>query len=347
MAARTSASRVALPASGGGAVRSRVSRVSRAAFEPRHQVARQLVAEGAQVGLVLERVELRQPGLEGEQRGARALGARAQLLVDRLGHQQHRRRRFQSRGVARDVEAAAERGPGFRGEPDVGNQEERLLARRELRHLRPRFGQVGRLRDHVARCSEPLDHHPEHLGLVVHQQHRRPRGRGRRLCRLLEQQLLERRLLERRLLDQQLLERQVGVGLRGRGCGVELDRSSGFGRRGIGAGESRGCWSRFERRRHERRLERGGRVAPVLVELLGEVQHHLFGIDAVRQHFLREVAPGQRHRHFLGQVEGEVALAEPDQPLQDGGDPLAHDAVSRDALRRIEGWQRWDVPGVA
>ena len=87
-----------------------------AALEPRQQVPRELVAEGAQVGLVLERVELRQAGLEGEQRDAEPLRARAQLLVERLGHQQDRRGAGQPGGVAHDVEPAAERGARLGGE---------------------------------------------------------------------------------------------------------------------------------------------------------------------------------------------------------------------------------------
>ncbi len=67
-------------------------------------------------------------------------------------------------------------------------------------------------------------------------------------------------------------------------------------------------------------LDHRGGLATVLVELPREVQHELLGVDAEGQRLAGEVAVAEDARHRIAQVEGEVPLAQADQPLEDRRD---------------------------
>ena len=267
-----------------------------ATLEPRQQVPRQLVAERAQVGLVLERVQLRQAGLEGEERDAEPLRPRAQLLVERLGHEEDGRGAGQAAGEARDVEPSAEGRARLGGEPEIGDQQEWRARRGEPLHLPPRHAGARGQRDGVAGRGQALAHDPADVGLVVQQENDGP-GRGRGRGRLLEGQLLEHHVV-----------------LHGRGEGG---------------------------------LEGGGGVAVVLVQLAGEVEHELFRVDAVGERLAREVPPAERRGNAVRQVEGEVALSQPDEPLEDRRQALPQDELARGALRGLVAGQSRHVPHVA
>ena len=265
-------------------------------LEPRQEVPRQLVAERAQVGLVLEGVQLRQAGLEGQERDAEPLRPGAQLLVERVGHQEDRRGAGQAAGEARDVEPSAERRARLGGEPEVGDQQEPRARLGEPLHLPARHADARGQRDGEAGRPEALAHDPADVGLVVQQENDRP-GRGRWRGGLLEGQLLEHHVVV-------------------------------HGRREGG-------------------LEGGGGVAAVLVQLAGEVERELFRVDAVGESLAREVPPAEGQGNAVRQVKGELALPQPDEPLEDRRQALPEDELARGALRGLVAGQPRHVPHVA
>jgi len=140
---------------------------------------------------------------------------------------------------------------------------------------------------------------------------RLPDGRlfGRQL---VEGQLVGGQLLGRQLLEGQLLQQQVVVG----------------GRREGG-------------------LEDGGSVTAVLVQLAGEVERELFRVDAVGEPLEREVPPAEGVGNTVRQVEGELALSQPDEPLEDGRQALPQDELARRAFGGLVARQLRHVPHVA
>ena len=99
--------------------------------------------------------------------------------------------------------------------------------------------------------------------------------------------------------------------------------------------------------RREGGLDRGRGVALVFVHLAREVQHQLFRVDAAGQHLPGEVPPAEPGGDGLREVEREVALAEPHQPLEERRDPLAHHELAPGPGGRPVERHAGHVPGVA
>ena len=99
--------------------------------------------------------------------------------------------------------------------------------------------------------------------------------------------------------------------------------------------------------RREGGLDRGRGVALVLVHLAREVQHQLLRVDAAGQHLPGEVSPAEPGGDGLREVEREVALAEPHQPLEERRDPLAHHELAPGPGGRPVERHAGHVPGVA
>ena len=245
------------------------------ALEPRQQVPGQLVAERAQVGLVLQRVELRQAGLEGEERDAAPLRPRAQLLVERLGHQQDGRRlrrgRWRSarrrgrRGTRRPTRRAA------RGRRPAGTAL-RAAASRSISARAPRRGsRPARRRSRRRRAARPR------------------RGRSR----------------ARRPRSSTAGPAAGALGAGGSSAGSSSASSSSTTSSSAAGAAKEASRAAAASRRSSSSLRR-------------EVEHQLLGVDAAGQHLAREVAPAERQwARRSRQVEGELALAQPHEPLED------------------------------
>jgi hypothetical protein len=146
---------------------------------------------GGAVRLVLQRVELREARLEGEDRDAEPPGLVSKPLVGGLRHQEDAGPRLEGGRILDDLEAAAEVAASQGRQAQVGDDDEGLTSLGETTGLAPPAVRVGGL-DHLeAGRGQLLPDEAQNVRLVVHQQDRRPAGS------LVDDQLLEQQLVVR------------------------------------------------------------------------------------------------------------------------------------------------------
>jgi hypothetical protein len=140
---------------------------------------------------VLQRVELREARLDGEDRDAEPPGLVSNPLVCGLRHQDDTGAGFEGGRILDDLEAAAEVAAAEGGQAQVGDDDERLASLGETAGLASGVVRVRGLYHVEPGRGHLLADEAQHVGLVIHEQDRRPAGS------LVEDQLLEQVLVVR------------------------------------------------------------------------------------------------------------------------------------------------------